>query len=196
MNPDELKNVWRTQTSGRRLVFDEEVILRQVVRGQSGLRSMLFWRDAREIGVALVMVGVFLYFYFSDGPWSLLLIAGSMAWVAGFMLVDRICHRKRHPHRENSIKACTESTLAEVNHQIWLLKNVFWWYLLPPLVAMEIFFGHVAFLVKEPVAFLRPQPVVLGIFIGIYFLNRWAVKAGLEPLRQETEALLQNLQIG
>ena len=196
MNPDELKKAWQSQLSGQRLVFNEQVILRQVVRGQSDLRGMLFWRDVREIGVALLLIGVFAYFYLSsaDRPWPLLLCAASMAWVAGFMLVDRIRHRKRHPHREDSIKACAESTLAEINHQIWLVKNVFWWYLLPPLVTVEVLFAYVAVLVKDPVAFLTPQLITLPIMIGVYFLNRWAVKANLEPRRQETEALLRSLQ--
>lgn len=180
--------------SGRRLVFDEDVILRQVVRGQSDLRGMLFWRDAREIGVAIILVGVFIGFYFAPGNlWSWLLVAASCAWVAGFMLVDRIRHRKRWPHREDTIKACAESTLAEITHQIWLLKNVFWWYLLPPLVAMEVVVAHIAILVRELSAFFQCQPVLLGIMIGVYYLNRWAVRAYLEPRRQEMEALLRNL---
>jgi hypothetical protein len=193
MNPDELKTVWQTRTSGRRLVFDEEVILRQVVRGQNDLRAMLFWRDTREVGVALIFAGVFLYFYFTEGSWPFLLIAASVAWISGFMLVDRIRHRKRCPHRQDSVKACAESTLAEVNHQIWLLRNVFWWYLLPPLVALEVFFGYAALVVQEAAAFLRPQPVTLVISIGVYLLNRWAVKAELEPRRREAEALLRSL---
>ena len=195
MQPSDLKKAWQSQLSGRRLVFDEAVILRQVVRGQSDFRAMLFRRDALEIGLAVILIGAFVYFYFRlDGPWPLLLVAASMAWVAGFLLVDRTGHRRRCPHREDSVKACAESTLAEINHQIWLLKKVLWWYILPPLASLEIFYGYVAVLVHKPAAFFAAQPFTLVVAIGVYWLNRWAVETYLEPRRQETEALLRSLQ--
>ena len=42
-----------------------------------------------------------------------------------------------------------ESSLAQVEHQIWLLRNVFWWYLLPLALATLAFFGQVAWQVRS-----------------------------------------------
>lgn len=195
MDPSELKQAWQSQLSGRRLLVNEDVILRQVVRGQRDLRAMVFWRDLREIGAALLLAGFFFYVYLGlDRAWPWLLVAASMVWIAGFLFVVRIRHRGRHPHKEDSIQGCVQSTLAEIKHQIWLLESVLWWYILPPLAAMEVHVAYVALLLKAPLAFFKPQPVLLGIMLGIYLLNRWAVKSELEPRRQETEALLQSLE--
>jgi hypothetical protein len=198
METGDLKAAWQSQLSGRRLVLDEAVILRQVVRGQDEFRGMIFWRDVREVGVALFMTGFFVYHYCQSPDihaWPLLLLAASMAWIAGFLLVTRIRHGRRYPPREDSVKACAESTLAETNRQIWLLKNVLWWYILPPIAAGEFGFVYFAIVVfEDPWTFWKLQPFTLGIALGVYLLNRWAVRAYLEPRRQETESLLKNLQ--
>ena len=55
------------------------------------------------------------------------------------------------------LKACVEISLHQVNHQIWLLKNVFWWYLLPIAAALGI---------STCAAFLRVQHPGRGAFIG------------------------------
>ncbi len=203
MNPDEMKIAWNTQAPSKRLVFDENVILSQVVRAQSDLRLTLYWRDVREIGTALVMVGVFFSYYVFLGQWTWLLVAASMIWVGGFLLVDRIRHRRRHPHRQDSIRACLQSTLAVIEHQIRLLKNVFWWYLLLPLAAMEAVLGSLACEwipsidggdMIGVVILVISQTFVLAVMIGVYLLNQWTVRNNLEPRRQEIEALLRSLE--
>ena len=124
-----------------------------------------------------------------------LVAGGGIVGLGGrVLLIDRIRHRRRCPHREDSVRTCVESTLAEINHQIWLLKNVLWWYLLPPLASPEIFDGYLAVLDQKPAAFFGAQPLLLIIGVGVYCLNQWAVKTYLEPRCQETEALLRSLQ--
>ena len=43
-----------------------------------------------------------------------------------------------------------ESSLAQVEHQIWLLRNVLWWYLLPPGLAILTFFAQIAWSSERP----------------------------------------------
>ena len=93
-----------------------------------------------------------------------------------------------------------ESSLAQVEHQIWLLRNVFWWYLLPLALSMLAFFGQVAWqdavgrLVDGSRRIAEWSPWSCIVFAGVYWLNQNAVRSELEPRRQELEALLTSLK--
>ena len=77
-------------------------------------------------------------------PWSWYLSVPAMIWVGGFILVDR----KRHPQKPGEpgkpLLESVKESLTQVEHQIWLLRNVFWWYLLPFTISGLAFFAHVA----------------------------------------------------
>jgi hypothetical protein len=93
-----------------------------------------------------------------------------------------------------------ESSLAQVEHQIWLLRNVLWWYLLPPTLSLLAFFGQVAWQAREAgwlgaLASFAMMVVFLAAVYGfIYWLNQYAVRTTLEPRRQELAALLSSLE--
>jgi D-alanyl-D-alanine carboxypeptidase len=89
--------------------------------------------------------------------------------------------------------------LAQVEHQIWLLRNVFRWYLLPFTISILAFFAHVSWLRSEEwleaLAFATFLFVfVLGLYSFVYYLNQNAVRTQLEPRRQELLALLASLR--
>ena len=106
---------------------------------------MIFWRDVREIGIALVMVPLWLYLGVKDSlPWTWYLTVPALLWIAGYMLVDRMRHKRQPPEPDEPLRQCVESSLAQVEHQIRLLRNVHWWYLLPLGISCLAFFGQVA----------------------------------------------------
>ena len=131
------KNYWQKDAAASKLTIDSDMLIREVKRSKEAFESTIFWRDFREVAVSIVMVGVFLYGAFKsrDNIWiagSLAVVAISMLFVAAFFIVDRRLQKKKDPRHTDPLLACIESSLTQINHQIWLLKNVFWWYLLPP----------------------------------------------------------------
>ena len=90
-------------------------------------------------------------------------------------------------------------SLTQVEHQIWLLRNVFWWYLLPPSISMMAFFLHVAWMSTtvwwEFVLVAGGFGLSLLVVYGwIYWINQWAVRNQLEPRRQHLLKLVANLE--
>ncbi len=85
-----------------------------------------------------------------------------------------------------------------MEHQIWLLRNVFWWYLLPFTIAILAFFAQVAWQ-RSPTfgAFLlalAPGAIFLLLLYGfLYYLNQRAVRRDLVPRRDELLALRTSL---
>jgi hypothetical protein len=198
MNFEELQKAWQSHDAGAKVLIDADVLLKEVRRNQRNFRATIFWRDAREVGVAALMTWLFLHWAIRDRVWSLYLVAFACLGVGTFMVVDRLMQRRKQPASNDSLKACIETSLHQVNHQIWLLKNVLWWYLLPFAAALAIFIAaaiwrsrHVAATIGGLCVYAL---VVAVLYWGIYRLNQWAVRTGLDPRRQELERLLASLE--
>ena len=160
---------------------------------------MIFWRDLREIGVSLVMVPVWFYLIARHSlPWTAYLMVPALLWVAGFMLVDRWRHQQRPAEKGEPLGQRVAGSLANVEHQIWLLRNVVWWYLLPPGLAIMAFFGQSAWVVRSAdggwALYRGNDRGGGGGFRRVYWLNQHAIRSELEPRRQELQALLASLK--
>jgi hypothetical protein len=199
MNPDSFKEAWRAQTSQTRLTIDADLLLKEVRRNQSAFTAIIFWRDVREVGVSLLMVPIWLYLGAKHTlPWTWYLGVPALLWIAGFMLVDRMRHKQHSSESGASLRRSVESSLGEVEHQIWLLRNVLWWYLLPPGLAVLAFFGQCAWTAPSGVwwipLFITGAVALEALVVGgTYWLNQKAVSSELEPRRQELQGLLASL---
>ncbi len=198
MNDDDIQKAWQSQGGEPKLTLSADLLLHEVQRNKTSFDSMLFWRDVREIAIAILMTGLFLYWGLAEGEWWLLPVAGACLWVGGFMLVDRRRQRSREPLATDPLQTCVEASLRQVDHQIWLLKNVAWWYLLLPGIGIGIWVGYLAWLTRSGPAWLSLAIggciVLLGLlFWGVYRLNQYAVTKTLAPRRQELQNLLSNL---
>jgi hypothetical protein len=196
---DELKKAWQSQASPQRLTLDAALVLNEVRRNERQFAAMIYARDVREVGVALLLVRVWIYcgIRFSH-HWTWYLVVPTLLWIAGFMIADRVRQSRRQPEPEDTLRSSIESSLAQVEHQIWLLQNIFWWYLLPPFGAMMIWPAHLAWRSRDdgldavaPFAGVAFTYVLVGWFI--YWLNQYAVRKALEPRRKELQALLRSL---
>jgi len=198
MTFDELQKTWQKDSGASKLTIDSGMLLREVKRNREHFASAIFWRDVREAGGSLVLAVFFLYQGMKSNLWSLYLPALACIFVGAFMIVDRVIQKKKLPKPSDSLAGCIKNSLAQVEHQIWLLRNVLWWYLLPFAIGVALFWGHVGWQVRNDsgtgLIFIGGCFVGL-IFLctGIYYLNQYAVRKGLTPRRQELESLLRNL---
>jgi hypothetical protein len=196
---DELKQAWQSQTSPQRLTLDAGLVLNEVRRNERQFAATIYSRDVREVGVALLMVPVWIYcgIRFSH-HWSWYLVVPTLLWIAGFMIVDRVRQRRRQPGPEDTLRSSIERSLAQVEHQIWLLRNVLWWYLLPPFSAMMVWPAHRTWQTRDDgwqslAEFAGIAFTFIFVFGFIYWLNQYAVRKQLEPRRQELQSLLRSL---
>lgn len=196
MSPDNAKQAWQTQPSGNRLTIDADLLLKEVRRNQQYFTACIFWRDVREVGIAILMVPLWLYMGAQLSlPWTWYLMVPVLVWIAAFLLADRMRHKRQPIDPGEPLRQRVESSLAQVEHQVWLIRNVFWWYLLPLVLPMLAFLGQLAWQARAGGwwVLLSVAGVVAVVFAGIYWLNQNAVRTGLEPRRQELQALLASL---
>lgn len=208
MEPDPLQQAWQASGTHPQLRIDMEQVLSDVRRDQQAFNAMIRLRDIREVGVGLVLIPIWIVMgRLLVLPWTWYLIIPGFVWVAGFFVVDRARQKRKRPDPGESLHLHVENSLAEVNHQIWLLRNVVWWYILPIAVPMVAFFAQSAFqltlgdswtalffsAIVSLIVFALMVAIVSVAFGYIVWLNQEAVRAGLEPRRQELETLLRSL---
>ena len=201
MKPDEFQQAWRAQSSETRITIDADLLSQEVQRSHQTFRSTIFRRDLREVGVALALIPV----WFVLGkmgppvPWTWYLTVPVLVWVAGFILVDRLRYPQLPVEPGDTLLNTVEKSLTQVEHQIWLLRNIFWWYLLPPSISIMAFFIHCSWLKAESVwelviSALSSGLILLVVFGFLYYVNQRAVRKELQPRREELLNLRASLQ--
>lgn len=195
MEFEELQKLWQQQERSSRVSVDREILLKLVRREQDSLRETLVRRDFLEIAIAIVMVPVWIWLGESrDMVWTWYLVIPGMLWIAGVLLTDRLRHRREKIHPGTPLKESVEHALAEVEHQIQLLRNIAWWYLLPIMLPLAIFHLHHSWAYREPWSGAS-QLIFLALIVwGIYELNQHAVRKNLTPRREELRGFLASLR--
>src|ERR1017187_285822 len=198
MNFEDLQKASQSQDASAKVTINAKVQLKEVRRNQQHFRAGLFWRDLREVGMAAFVTWLFLHWAILDREWPLYLLVLACFSVGSFMLIDRWFQRKKQPATSDSVRSCVEGSLIQVNHQIWLLRNVFWWYLLPIQVGLGALICSVVWQLRHAglavILGLTRYAVVCGVLCwGVYKLNQYAVRKTLEPRQQELETLLSSL---
>ena len=194
MNFEDIQKSWQNQKAAGQISINAELLLKEVRRNQQQFRATILFRDVREVGVAFVLTVLFVYLAICQQDWTNYLIAVACFGVGTFMVVDRRLRRGKLPESHDSLRGCIEMSLAEVRHQIWLLKNVLWWYLLP--IGASVVFS-VLWSGRHAATGLIGPLISVGVIVlvngYIYWLNQHAVRKSLEPRRRELESLLAGL---
>jgi len=199
MEPDKYQQAWQKHSSQTRVTVDADLLLKEVQRSQRTFRATIFCRDFREVVVVLLLIPLWFYLGARNSlPWTWYLTVPALIWVSGFILVDRMRHKRKPSEPGDPLPESVKESLTQVEHQIWLLRNVFWWYLLPFTISILAFFAHVTWLVsKDWLEALAGGGFLFAFLLAgysfIYYLNQRAVRLQLGPRRQELLALLASL---
>lgn len=198
MTFEDLQGKWKKH--GERKVFlDSQMLLIQVKRNKRDFAAGIFCRDFREIIIGLIVITIFLIVSIQTNDWHSLFVILPTLFVIGFLIVDRITQKKMNIKMGDNLELCIKEAIREVRHQIWLLKNVLWWYLAPLWIGMYAYFIHSG-VRRHGWDFWHDQELWIDLVliallcIGIYYMNQWAIKSELIPRRKELEDMLESIQ--
>lgn len=200
MNLDKYKQAWKAESSKIRVRFDADRLSKEVWQSHERFRSTIFWRDVREVGTSLVMVPIWIVLgVVTPVPWTWYLTVPALLWVAGFMLWDRKCHPQEPSGPGEPLIFYVTEALAQVEHQIWLLRNVFWWYLLPFSMSIMAFFLHMSWKSSDTWWGFAILSAFFGLFLlviygWIYRLNQRAIRDTLDPRRRDLVKLVESVE--
>lgn len=202
MNFDDLKIIWDEGNDRRSYAIDEEALNRIVIKRARSLRRKLFWRDFREIGIAIPLIAYFLWkgiqvLFKNEGTLSLrgsglVLIAAGLAFMVIYFLVGRFRQKERDRKFETSIRGNLMKLISNIAHQIRLLNSIFWWSMFPLIPG-----GVLVIYATAEVVHINPlirMLICTIVFYVVYRLNKRAVRTYLKPERAELESLLSRLE--
>ena len=194
MKTEELSNCWRNQKINTPL--NPEAQLKEARKRAAKFRKTILMRDGREIIACLFVAFVFIYSALSQ---PLLAAIGSYfvafisVGVGVFFLVDRLREPSKYQVPEEKPLTELKASLDAVEHQIWLLQKVSWWYLGPfaiGLTAWSVMLGLSAPL-PAWVFILMALFIVGPVFYGIARLNQKTVINSLIPERDDIKRLIR-----
>ena len=206
MSFDELQIAWQQQRATQAKTDVNADTLRDVRAKSRAFTRTLFWRDVREVLASLLVAGVFGNIGWQahqEGAvsWPAWVAAASALGVGIYFLIDRWIMRRRAAPRGADLRTELNRAISEVEHQIWLLRNVLWWYLAPLALGPILLAVQITFYGPEEAPFW--SKVLLWIIVigttgwvdkWIWQLNQKAVDTELEPRRQKLESQLREFE--
>ncbi len=192
MTLDDARSQW--QNSNRELLTptEREELIARVCRRAEKFGSEIFRRDAIETIVGLVLSVVFgMMFIAFDMP--LAKVGSGMAVVSILYIIFRL-HRTRTcvrpPRPDASVRDFCGAEIERLDRQIQQSRSILWWYIAPCLFSANlVFFGLAGFGWVSAGYFLFT--ILFGW--GVYWLNQYAVRKSMLPVRDELSALLNDL---
>jgi hypothetical protein len=193
MNDQELKRLWQQQPLPAEEVKRGEDIILTVKKKMREFNRTIFWRDVREVAACIIIVIVFLPGFFKPGAG--LSKAGCLVEVLAAVFIGcRLVLSKRKFDRLTAGDSLREHLLLErrkLDNQIHLLRTVLWWYILPVYIGAVMF----TFGLDRPLAGkLTFTSVYALVCAGIWWLNQYAVRKQLLPLKAELEKTLEGVE--
>src|SRR4051794_3866531 len=115
MDPDPLQEAWQSQPEP---TIDADGLAREFRRSEQKFAAMIFWRDAREVAVSLLLLPAWVAMGVGIGlPWTWYLVMPGIVWIGAFMTADRIRQGRRRALPGESLARGVQRSLAEVEHQ-------------------------------------------------------------------------------
>lgn len=200
--PDHFQQAWQTQSAGARLAVDAELLAGEIRSRQQCFHSAMLWTDLIEVGIALSLLPVWIWMGVAQSsPWTWYLAVPVLIWNIVFTAVYRIRCRPKPSGSGEPLIQCVKDSLNQVEDQIWLTRNFFWWNTLPLAIAILALVAHLSLLKADGWrdAITDVNAVLFVLFaILFYFVHRMSQRAidaegGFESRRQELLGLLSSL---
>lgn len=111
-----------------------------------------------------------------------------MVWIAGYML--RFGREPEAPDASADAETYRLALVARYDRQIRLLRNIKYWYLLPPYVGLMLLFASAFTGESHPgwAAYIAPVLVTV-VYAGIWWLNEVCAVGKLRTARDRLTAL-------
>ncbi|MEO1529470.1 MAG: hypothetical protein AAFX06_28950 [Planctomycetota bacterium] len=197
MELDQLKQAWQSERGIESERYDD--ICETFHTGSVRFQSVIFQRDMLETSVCGVFAVAMTVGLFFASNWTMRLSLGFGA-VGCFLIPIFLWWGRRlmQPPGAN-FREFVHAEVDFLRRQIWLLRNVIWWYELPLGIGMILFpmgSNNWKFDAASVVALIVYQPFILSVLIWVWWVNQRAVSSHLEPLLEYHVRLLKALDQG
>ncbi len=203
MKLDELKEAWKSQDT--RTTVQTVLLLESIRKKQRRHNRVIVLRNIREGWLTILAAVYFTCSAESDAVskaqlWPFYLAMAILFGIGVFRVLDSRRQRRRALEYKDSTLAFVECSLLHINHRIWLLENIIWWWILPVVVGGILVIAQIVMVVglQEPAALFRELGKGVGIacvILGVlYWGNLWTARKYWQPRKAELEAIADSLK--
>ena len=193
MIDEELKKIWQGASEEALIQFNKSNLLKEMEQKLQRFDDKIKHRNSGEIALALALIPIFtLIGYYT--PYLLSRLGVGIIILGCLIVILKLLHtRKQKPKNDNTtnLKQQLITSKIYVEQEKKLLNTVLYWYILP------LFVGGILFTAGKPKSlwllgfFILIQILVSGY---IWRLNKRAVKNEFNPLIEQIEATLEELE--
>jgi hypothetical protein len=196
MHDDALKQLWKGQHFEALPALPDEAQIAAMKKRMKCFDKTIEGRDYRDVAACIFIIAFFVWdLAFRNN--SVLTQTGCIVLIASAVFIgwQLIGSKRRLPRAEPSapVFGAVKVELQKVENQIGLLQSVAWWYLLPLFVGVLLCNWGARGSFPSKLVYLVS---VLALYVFIYWLNQFAVKKNLLPLKRALEALLRSAETG
>ena len=196
MSDNEMKDIWMNADGGNRLNIDLSQLQVNLKDKMKRMDRGLFFRDAREIVAAVVVIVVYGYrSYMENMPVSKL--ANILIVIWGIYVIYRLLDVRKYKKvgdSSSSLRVQLEQQKIYLQQQAHLLDSVFVWYIAPPAVLIMLSINGRSYSEGfEWRGFLLSLIVVSLVSLGIYVLNKRAARTAYQPLIENIDHILTQM---
>jgi hypothetical protein len=203
MDFDSLQQAW----AGQPATPTTDTVWEEARRRAGVLDRRTRIRDLVELATAVGLAALFVWIAtLSPVKWPWIAAALVVAGVGAIFVRERM-RSVATPPAPSDVRQSLERAIVECDHQIRLLGSVATWYLAPLGVAIVLVFVGVTLGIRAevgPEVWARGRMGFLGaiggasllcaaLFVGVWWLNQWAVSRHLRPHRDHLVTALQQL---
>ncbi len=202
MKLDELKEAWKSQDT--RTTVRTVLLLESIQKKQRRYNRYIWLRNIREGWLTILAAVFFTCFAESDVEskvqlWPFYLAMLILFGIGVFRVLDNRQQKRRALEYKDSTLSFIECSLLNINHRIWLLENMIWWWVLPVVVGGILIIAQIIMLVgwQEPALFwkLGKGVGIAGMILGVlYWENLWTARKYWQPRKAELEAIADGLK--
>lgn len=186
MKFEDLENSWRQQKKEKDM-YTQDDLLKIINTQMSAFDSKIQSRDHLEIAAVALIVIIFGILFFTVQSWWMKLGCWTLVF-SGICIAFKLYTTQKQENGNQlsfnkSLRKQLHDELDKVQRQKKLLKNVFWWYLLP------IFTGLVFFTIGLNVA-VTLKIVYLAIMTVVY---AWIWKMNQAEAHNKFDPIIRNI---
>lgn len=196
MSDEEMKDIWMNSHDGQRIKFNIPNLIANLKIKIKKIDRTLFFRDAREIAAAVVVMVVFSYKSYTE---NILVskMANALVAIWCIYVIYRLLDVRKYK-QVSDLGSTLKMQLAQqkmyLQKQAHLLDTALTWYIAPPAVlGMISIIGRSYSGGFEWGKILLSLAIILIISWGIYVLNRKAAKSAYQPLIENIDNILAQL---
>lgn len=192
MMEDELVKIWHSSPNVEQIKFEKSRLMLDVQSGIDRVNRQIKFRDAIEIGTAIVIVvPAFTYTAFQM-PNIVTKIGCVFIILWCFYLVYRL--RSARSHRSGAFTDNYTEYLHKTREHLLvqkrLLNTVLWWYVLPAQTGVTLFSLGISLDMGNYNALIKMELLGLALGVATIFMNQQAVKKTLKPRLEKIDELI------